>query len=76
VGIDKNKIKTIEETGERAPIDQVEERVEAKMKRVEGKTKEDVASGLNNKKLQQRGQKMKIEAEGKLNKLRKEDAKN
>jgi hypothetical protein len=74
VGIDKNKIKTIEETGEHAPIDQVEERVEAKMKRIEGKAKEDVASGLNNKNLQQRGHKMKTDAEKKLNKLRKEDS--
>ena len=69
MAIEKNKFKTLEETGEKAPIDQVEERVEAKMKRVEGKAKEDVASGLNNKRLQKQGQKMKDDAEGKLRKL-------
>ncbi len=37
MGIEKDKIKTLEETGEHAPMDEVEERVEAKMKRVEGK---------------------------------------
>jgi uncharacterized protein YjbJ (UPF0337 family) len=75
VGIEKHKIKTLEETGEPAPIDQVEERVEAKMKRVEGKTKEQVGSGLNDRDLQRQGHKMKKDAEGKLRELRKEQSK-
>jgi hypothetical protein len=75
VGIEKDKIKTLEETGEHAPMDEVEERVEAKMKRVEGKAKADVASGLNDKRLQQRGQKMKDDAERKLREIRKEQSK-
>jgi uncharacterized protein YjbJ (UPF0337 family) len=73
VGIERKKIKTQEETGEPAPIDIVEKRVEAEMKRFEGKAKEQVAQGLNDKELQQRGRKMKKDAEGKLKQLRKDD---
>jgi uncharacterized protein YjbJ (UPF0337 family) len=75
VAIEKNKFKTLEETGEPAPIDQVEERVEAKMKSVEGKAKEQVGSGLNDKDLERRGRKMKDDAEGKLKELSKEKSK-
>jgi hypothetical protein len=46
--IDKNKIKTQDELSEPAPIDQVEKRVEAEMKRLEGAAKKDVAEGLKN----------------------------
>ena len=35
MGIDKDRIKTQDETGEPAPIDQVEDRVEAEMKKAE-----------------------------------------
>ncbi|MBV9958111.1 MAG: hypothetical protein JO360_06800 [Acidobacteria bacterium] len=40
------KIVTQEETGETAPIDEVESRVEAEMKRLEERAKESVAQGL------------------------------
>ena len=46
MSIDKNKIKTQEELGEPAPMDQAEQRVEAEMKRLEGRTKREVAEGL------------------------------
>ena len=70
--LDKRKIKTLEETDELAPIDQVEERVEAEMKRIEEKAKEQVASGLNDERLARTGRKMKQNAEGKLKNLREE----
>ena len=69
--IDKRKVKTLEETGEPAPIDKVEERVEAEMKRIEGRAKEQVATGLNNEELARKGRLMKEDAEGELTKLRK-----
>jgi len=75
VGIDKEKIKTLDETDEPPPIDQVEGRVEAEMKRIEGKAREDVGSSLNNKELAREGQRIKKEAEGELKQLREEDAK-
>jgi hypothetical protein len=48
MGIDKNKVKTQDELNEPAPIDEVEERVEAEMKRLEDATRKDVAEGLQN----------------------------
>jgi hypothetical protein len=48
MSIDKNKIKTQDDLGEPAPMDQADERVEAKMKKLENKAKKDVAEGLEN----------------------------
>jgi hypothetical protein len=46
MGIDKNRVKTQDELDEPAPIDEVEERVEAEMKRLEDAAKKNVAEGL------------------------------
>ena len=46
MSIDKNKIKTQDELGEPAPMDQVEQRVEAEMRKLEEQAKKDVAEGL------------------------------
>jgi uncharacterized protein YjbJ (UPF0337 family) len=54
----KEKIVTQEETGEPAPIDQVEERVEAQMKRIEGRAKERVGQGLQDEELEREGRKL------------------
>lgn len=64
--IDKDKIVTQEESGEPAPIDQVEERVEAEMKQIEGKAKERVAQGLQDKELEREAQELKDEGEREL----------
>jgi hypothetical protein len=74
VEIDKQKIKTQDETDEPAPIDQVEDRVEAEMKLIEGKTKEQVATGLNNEEIARKGRRMKEDAEGELRQLRQEES--
>lgn len=66
--IDKNRIVTQDELGEPAPIDQVEERVEAEMKVIEGKAKEQVADGLQDEKLKREGQRLKQEGERELKK--------
>ena len=51
MGIDKNRVKTQDELNEPAPIDEVEERVEAEMKRLEDAAKKNVAEGLQNDEL-------------------------
>jgi hypothetical protein len=61
--IDKNNIVTQDELDEPAPIDQVEERVEAEMKVIEGKAKEQVADGLQDEKLKRDAQRLKREGE-------------
>jgi len=64
--IDKNKIMTQDEMNEPAPIDQVEDRVEAEMKVIEGKAKEQVAHGLQDEKLEREAQQLKQEGERSL----------
>lgn len=64
--IDKDKIVTQDELGEPAPIDQVEERVEAEMKVLEGQAKEQVADGLQDEKLKKEGQRLRAEGEREL----------
>jgi hypothetical protein len=71
VEIDKDKIVTQEEAGEPAPIDQVEERVEAEMKEIEGSAKERVAQGLQDEELEREARQLKDEG-----KREKEEAKN
>ena len=61
--IDKDKIVTQDELNEPAPIDQVEERVEAEMKQIEGKAKERVAQGLQDKELEREARDLKDEGE-------------
>jgi hypothetical protein len=63
VEIDKDKIVTQEESGEPAPIDQIEERVEAEMKQIEGSAKERVAQGLQDKELEREARELKDEGE-------------
>lgn len=63
MGIDKNKVVTQDEMAEPAPIDQVEDRVEAEMKVIEGKAKEQVAHGLQDEDLEREAQKLKREGE-------------
>ena len=61
-----NKVITQDETNEPAPIDQVEDRVEAEMKVIEGKAKEQVAHGLQDKKLEREAQQLQQEGERSL----------
>ena len=64
--LDKNKIVTQDETGEPAPIDQVEERVEAEMKKLKGEAKKLVADGLQDDKLAREGERLMEEGKRKL----------
>ena len=64
--LDKNKIITQDDTGELAPIDQVEDRVEAEMKRLKGEAKKHVADGLQDDELAREGERLKEEGEREL----------
>ncbi|MEA2173420.1 MAG: hypothetical protein QOD00_1012 [Blastocatellia bacterium] len=68
--IDIDKVVTQEKEGEPAPIDQVEARVEAEMKRAEGRAKESVAQGLQNEALEQEGRQLEQDAERELEQQR------
>jgi hypothetical protein len=68
--INKDKIRTQDEEGERAPIDQVEERVEAEMKRLEGRAKERVAQGLQDEDLEREARELKDEGKREMDKHR------
>ena len=63
MSIDKNKVVSQEETGEPAPMDLVDQRVESEMKQMEGAARMDVAEGLHNKKLAREGERLKKEGE-------------
>lgn len=64
--IDPDKVVTQEETGEPAAMDEVEGRVEAEMKRIEGRAKESVAQGLDDDELELEGQRLQQEGEEEL----------
>lgn len=61
--IDKNKVKTQDDLNEQAPIDQIEDRVEAKMKRIKGSAKRGVGEGLQDRKLAKEGERLQKEAD-------------
>jgi len=46
MSIDKNKIKTLDELNEVAPMDEADERARAEMRELEEQAKKDVAEGL------------------------------
>jgi uncharacterized protein YjbJ (UPF0337 family) len=68
--INKDKIRTQDEENEPAPIDQVEGRVEAEMKRLEGRAKERVAQGLQDEDLEREGRELKDEGKRELEEQR------
>ena len=70
--IDKDKVRTQEEESEPAPIDQVEERVEAEMKQIEGRAKERVAQGLQDEKLEREARELKEEGRRELDEAKPE----
>lgn len=66
MSIDKNKIRTQDEEPEPAPIDQIEDRVEAEMELIEGRAKERVAQGLQDKELEEEAREQQKDADEKL----------
>ena len=68
--IDRDKVVTQEETGEQAPVDEVEARVEAEMKRIEGSARESVAQGMQDAAREREGRELKEEGERELEEQR------
>jgi hypothetical protein len=64
--IDPEKVLTQEETGEPAAVDEVEGRVEAEMKIIEGRAKEGVADGLRDEGLKREGERLQEEGQREL----------
>ena len=64
--IDKDKVRKQEDLDEPAPMDQVGQRVEAEMKLIEGKAKEQVAHGLQDEELEREANRLKEEGEREL----------
>jgi uncharacterized protein YjbJ (UPF0337 family) len=62
----KDKFVTQSETGEQAPVDEVEGRVEAEMKRIEGKAREAVGQGLQDERAETEGRELREEGEREL----------
>lgn len=62
----RDDITSQDETGEAAPIDQVEKRVEAEMKKIEGDAKRNVADGLDDPDLAREGERLKEQGEREL----------
>ena len=60
---ESEKFVTQEETGEPAAIDQVEARVEAEMKAIEGRAKERGANGLQEEVIECEGERLQKEGE-------------
>ncbi|HEX7316006.1 MAG TPA: hypothetical protein VF297_18990 [Pyrinomonadaceae bacterium] len=70
----KSKFVTQDETGELPPIDAVEGRVEAEMKRIEGSAREAVAQGTQNTEREREGRELREEGERELEGINEEDS--
>ena len=66
----KDEFVTQAETGEQAPVDEVEGRVEAEMKRIEGKAREAVGQGLQDERAERAGRELREEGERELEEQR------
>jgi hypothetical protein len=66
----KDKFVTQSETGETAAVDEVEGRVEAEMKRIEGSAREAVGQGLNDERAERAGRELREEGERELDEQR------
>jgi uncharacterized protein YjbJ (UPF0337 family) len=66
----KGKFVTQDETGEIPAIDEVEGRVEAEMKRIEGSAREQVAQGTENPEREREGRELREEGERELEEQR------
>ena len=64
------KFVTQDETGEAAAVDEVEGRVEAEMKRIEGSAREAVAQGTQNPEREREGRELREEGERELEEQR------
>ena len=69
---EKGDYVTQEETGELPPVDEVEGRVEAEMKRLQGSARESVGQGLQDERVEREGREMREEGERELEEERRQ----
>jgi uncharacterized protein YjbJ (UPF0337 family) len=62
----KRDFVTQEETGELPPVDEVEGRVEAEMKRIQGSAREAVGQGIQDERVEREGRELREEGEHEL----------
>ena len=62
----KRDFVTQDETGELPPVDEVEGRVEAEMKRIQGSAREAVGQGLQDERVEREGRELREEGEREL----------
>jgi uncharacterized protein YjbJ (UPF0337 family) len=67
---EKKEYVTQDETGELPPVDEVEGRVEAEMKRIQGSARESVGQAVQNERLEREGRKLREEGERELDEER------
>jgi uncharacterized protein YjbJ (UPF0337 family) len=70
---EKRDFVTQDETGELPPMDEVEGRVEAEMKRIEGKARESVGQGLQDEQVEREGRELREEGERALDEERQKE---
>ena len=70
MGDKKDDFVTQDETGESAAMDEVEERVESEMKRIEGSARERVGQGLQDESAEREGRELREEGERELGEKR------
>ena len=70
MSIDRDGVRTQEDENEPAPIDKIEERVQAEMKRIEGSAQERAGQGMQDKDLEFEGRRLKEEGEKELEEQR------
>ncbi len=63
MSIDRDRVRTQDDENEPAPIDKIEERVQAEMKRIEGSAQERAGQGMQDEDLEIEGRKLKEEGE-------------
>ena len=66
MGENEKEFVTLEETGEPSPSEQVEGRVEAEMKRIEGSARESVGQGIQDEEVEREGRELREQAEREL----------
>ena len=71
--IDKKKMKTQDDLNEKAPMDQVDERIDAEMKTLKGRARRTVAESLQNDELADEGRKLEMEGEKELDEASRDD---
>lgn len=70
---DKLEFVTQEETGEPSPMEEVEGRVEAEMKRIEGNAREAVGQGVGDERIEREGRELREEGQRELDEQRRQD---